>query len=343
MRTLVLLPTLLAFVHTAAAGQLMASHPPTRSQAHEVARVNGVPITSDRLDVALRGLIPMESFHRNVSVETVNQLRQKALDGLVDEELRYQDGVRRGLTPSDAEIEAGVARVVEGYKSRDDFEQARRRSGASMSEIRQEIRRAVVIKKAYEREIASRCQVGADEAARFYAENPDRFVMPEQLHVYAITIGVDPGSPVGQWTEARGRAEDVLRQIRGGASFEDMARKYSTDQKSREKGGDQGLVHRGSLTDAFEEASRDMKPGDVSGVVQTLYGYHIVKVASIRPPERKTLSDVSALIQKDLSTKRCAEMNSEWIARLRAGATIVLVGVKGGAGVRTSGTPGGRQ
>lgn len=297
---------------------------------------------SDRLDVALGRLIPLESFHRSVSAETVGRLREKALGGLIDEELRYQEGLRLGLTPSKAEVDAGLARVVAGYKSREAFEEARRRSGASMADLRQEIRRALVISKAYERTVASRCQVNTEEASRFYADNPERFVVPEQLHLYAITFGVDPGAPAQKWTEAKTRAEDTLRQVRSGAPFEEMARKYSTD-KTRERGGDMGLVHRGSLMDEFELAVRGLKPGEVTPVVQTLYGYHIVRVASIRPPEKKSFQEVAAGIQKDLTTKRCAEMDTARTALLRAAATIVVTDDKGGIASRTAEISGGRQ
>ncbi len=344
MRPSLALPVLLAFAHAAAAQQPVASHAtarPVRPPVREVARVNNVPLMSDRLDVALNALIPMESFHRNVSSAKVDELRKQALDSLVDEELRYQDGVRLHLTPSAAEINAGLARVIGGYRSRTEFDQARRRSGASMADITREIGRALVVKKAYERAVTSRCQVSVEETSSFFAEFPQRFVVPEQLHVYAITFGVDPGSSTKQWTEAKARAEDVLKELRGGAAFEQLARKYSTDP-SRERGGDMGLVHRGSLSDEFERATRDLKAGQMSGVVQTLYGFHIVRIESIRPPEQKTFAEVAAGIRKDLTARRCAEMEQAWTARLRAGATIVIDNAAGGPHARTSGAPGER-
>ncbi len=336
MKTLVLLSTLLACPQAASAGQLMASHTPTRSPAHEVARVNGVPLMSDRLDIALRALIPMESFHQSVSPAKIDQLRDRALNNLVDEELRYQDGVRSGFVPSEKDIDAGLARAIAGYKSREEFDRARRKAGAQISEIRAEIRRVLVIGKAYERQVGSRCQVGAEEAARFYAEFPRRFVVPEQLHLYAISIGVEPGAPSSQWIDARSKAEDLLRQIKDGASFEALAQKHSTDP-SKDQGGDMGFVHRGSLNEQFELATRDMKPGELTGVIQTLYGFHIIKLAAIRPPQQKILADVTAGIQKDLSTKRCSEMSGAWIARLRVAATIVFTDSKAGRKTNASG------
>ena len=345
MRSLLVTLAVVVCAQAASAQKPVASHgtaaasPPA---SHVVARVNDALITGDRLDAALRRLMPFESFHRNVGADTMERLRGKALDGLVDEELRYQDGVRLRLAPSAADVDAGFKAVVARYGSREAFEQARRASGASMEDLRREIRRTLVVQKAFDRAVTSRCQVSAEEAARYYADHRERFVVPEQLHVYAITFGVDPGSPASAWSDAKAKAEQVLGQIKNGAPFEEMARTHSTD-KTRESGGDMGFVHRGSLTDEFEQALRDLKPGGVSPVIQTLYGFHIVRIASIRPPEQKALPEVAAGIQKDLTDQRCAEAEAAWAARLRASATIVLTGAESGGGSRVAAVPGGRQ
>jgi parvulin-like peptidyl-prolyl isomerase len=331
VRPLAVLFAWLAFASASAAQQPVASHPTaasTHSPVREVGRVNGVPLSSDRLDAALNALIPMESFHRNVGADSVAALRQRALKTVIDEELQYQGGVRLGLTASDAEVDEGLARARRGSKSPEAFDQALRQSRVPMADVRREIRRALTITKAYDHEVTSRCQVGAAEAERFYADSRERFVVPEQLHVYAITIGVDPSGSSRQWADASARANDVLRQLRSGASFDELARTYSTDP-SRDKGGDMGLFHRGTLNDEFEKVARGMKPGDVSDVVQTLYGYHIIRVAEIRPPEQRSYADMGEEIKKDLTSKRCADTAGAWTARLRAGATIELADAAG--------------
>jgi len=315
---------------------------PSRPPAYEVARVNGVPLMSDRLTAAVNTLVPLESFHRNVKPEKMVELQRKALQTIVDEELQYEDGVRLGVTVTDAEVDDALARGKKQYATEQAFEDARRETDLSMSDLRREIRRALIIQKADVRQVTSQCEVDQAEAARFFAANPQRFVMPEQLHVYAMTIGVDPSAAPRVWTEAKARAADVRRQIKGGARFEDMARKYSTDP-SRDKGGDMGFFHRGTLNDAFEQATRDLKPGQVSDVVQTLYGYHVVRVSEIRPPQAKTFAEVGAQIQKDLTTKRCADMRDAWLARLRAQATVVMADTKSGVEVPAPGPPAQRR
>ena len=334
MKTLTLLFASLAVCLTASAaeqdvpspGRPMPSHTvagPVRAPAHEVARVNDVALMSSRLDAAVSSLIPSESFHRNVSAEKMATLRQRALETLVDDELKYQDGVRRMVRASDAEVETGLTQVAKQYGGRRTFENALRQSGGSMVDTRREIRRTITIKKVSDRTVAAKCEVSRDQTARFFRANPDRFVEPEQLHIYAITVGVDPSSNAQRWADAKSRAAEALRELQAGASFEDTALKYSTDP-SKTTGGDMGLVHRGSLSDTFEHVARDLPIGRSSDVIQSLYGYHIVRVSEVRPPQKRTLADVAAGLQKDLTAKRCTDLNDAWVSGLRAQANVVF-------------------
>ena len=324
MRTLALLVVVLAAAPAAARQGAAASHAttaPRREPPREVACVNGTRLMSDRLDAAVNALIPQESFHGRVSPETLAALRQQALDGLVDDELQYQDGLRRGVVVRSGDVEKALARAAARYPGRQAFLDALRRAGATLADARREIRRSFVIEKVRARAVLAKCGVTRPDALSYFTSNTDRFVVPEQLHVYAITISVDPGGSGQEWADARSRAEEVLRQVRSGAPFEEMARTYSTDP-SRTSGGDMGLVHRGSLTPEFEAATQDLEPGQVSGVVQTIYGYHIVRVSDILPPRQQTFEEAAADIQKDLGAKRCVEMSDAWLGRLRAAAAI---------------------
>jgi peptidyl-prolyl cis-trans isomerase C len=326
MRATTVLIIALGLGPAAAAPQPVASHARSvapRPAPRVVARVNGVPLMSDRLDASVNATIPLESFHRTVNAEKLREFRARALRQLIDEELQYQAGVRLGVAVADAEVATGVALARSRYRSPQAFEAALQRAGISLADVRREIRRALVIRKARDRFVTAQCQVDRDEARRFFTANPERFVVPEQLRIQAITIGVDPSSSAKQWQDARGRADDVLRRLQAGAPFQDLARAYSTDP-SRDRGGDMGFVHRGSLNDDFEKATRDLKAGQASGVVQSLFGYHIVRVAEVRPPVKKTFAEVGAALRTDLTKKRCDETAEAWLVRLRARAAIVV-------------------
>jgi hypothetical protein len=325
MKIAALLLLVLPLTEVASAAQRpMPSHhttTPATVAVREVARVNGVAVTSDRLAAALSTLVPQESFHRNVSAEKMAALRQQALATLIDEELAYQDGVRRGITASDADMRAAWTQTVARYGGARKFDEALRQAAISQSTVEHEIARRLIVEKNYGLAVLSHCSVTKDEALRFFTDNPDRFVEPEQVHVYAITVGVDPSSSAGRWAEAKVRAEEARKALDGGTTFADAARIYSTDP-SREKGGDMGFVHRGSMSGPFDAVVQKLAVGTPSDVIESLYGYHVVLVSEVRPPQRKTFDQVSATLVKDLSSTRCAERKDAWLAGLRASASI---------------------
>jgi len=309
-----------------AAQRAFPSHPigdGAASRVHEVARVNGVALTSVRLDAALNALLPFESFHSSVSQAKLQEVRAKALDQIVNEELQYQEGVRDAIRIPDARVRQEVATLQAKYGTRDALAAALARSGATMDDLTREVRRRLTLNEAFERAVTAKCQVTRAEASDFFNANPERFVVPEELHLYAITIGVEPAATAARWAEAKTRAEDVRRQLLGGAPFGELARRYSTDA-TRASGGDMGLLHRGSLTDEFERAVRSLPLSRPSEVVQSLYGYHVVEITEIRPSHRMRFADVAADVQRDLTAKRCESMKQAWLADLRAHATVVV-------------------
>jgi len=316
---------LLVSLILSAAGSSAIENAPARLPTRPVAYVNGTPIMSDRLDLAVNTLLPQETFHRGVSPDKITELRRKALERLVDEELVYQEAERRGIPVSVAEVDAALADLGARYESPRSFTAARLRAGITARRLRRDLRRAVMIRKVQQDAVGSRCGVDRMETASFFKANRARFVVPEELHIQAITIGVDPSSRPSEWKAAQARAEQVRRRLIEGAPFDVMARQYSTDP-SRQSGGDMGFFHRGSLADEFEAATRGLQIGEVSAVVRTIYGYHLVRVTEVRPSRQKTFEEVGAELQKTLTAKRCTEMSEAWLGELRAGAEVVTPG-----------------
>ena len=320
MRITLTLTFAAALAATTSAQRAVPSH---QTGPAEVVRVNGTPLLSDRLDAAMRAVLPQESFHRNVSASRMTELRAQALDTIVNEELEYQAGVGLGIRPSAADVDAAVNTVRKTFPSPQAFDAALRKAGATMAGARRELARSLTIDRAVSRQVTSRCSVTPADARHYFDQNHDRFVIPEQLHVYAITIGVDPSAGSKEWADAKATAQDVLKQIRAGAAFDALARKYSTDS-SRTSAGDMGFIHRGSLSDQFEAATKHLPVGQASDVVQTIYGFHIIRVAEIRPARAKTFDEVERTLAADLTATRCADMKAGWIADLRRTAKIVV-------------------
>lgn len=125
-------------------------------------------------------------------------------------------------------------------------------------------------------------QTTEEEAKKFYDENASKFEGNEQRHASHILIGVSATASPEAKAEAKKKAEQVLAEVKKNpAKFAELAKKYSQDPGSAEKGGDLGTFGRGSMVKPFEDAVFAMKPGDISGLVQSDFGYHIIKLNEI--------------------------------------------------------------
>jgi len=148
----------------------------------------------------------------------------------------------------------------------------------------------------------------------FYAGNPEKFATEETIRARHILFKVGPDAGEDEKKEARKKAEDVLEKARGGEDFAELAKAYSQGP-SGPKGGDLGSFGRGKMVPPFEEAAFSLKPGEISGIVETRFGYHIIKVE-----ERTDAVTVSRANAADQITEflKAQKVNEAVFARLEA-------------------------
>jgi peptidyl-prolyl cis-trans isomerase D len=137
--------------------------------------------------------------------------------------------------------------------------------------------------------VTQRINLSDDQLRRFYDQNKDQYRIPERVHVRHILLKTTD-KPPAQVTALETKAGDLLKQIKAGANFADLAQKNSEDPGSAVKGGDLGWIVRDQTVKAFENAAFSLKPGELSGVIKTEYGFHIIQVlerqdARVRPFE----------------------------------------------------------
>ncbi|HEY7188925.1 MAG TPA: peptidyl-prolyl cis-trans isomerase [Vicinamibacterales bacterium] len=139
--------------------------------------------------------------------------------------------------------------------------------------------------------------VPPNQVQQFYNDNIQQYQTPEQVrasHILFETAGKDDA-------EVKKRAEDVLKQAKGGADFAELAKKYSEDKGSKVNGGDLDYFGRGRMVKEFEDAAFSMMPGQISDLVKSQFGYHIIKVVDKKAPATRTLDEVRPQIQQQLA------------------------------------------
>ena len=152
--------------------------------------------------------------------------------------------------------------------------------------------------------MAANEQVSEKDIQKYYESNLDSFRVPEQRKVRHILISVPQKADAKTDTQAKQKAEKVLAELKQGASFAKLAEKYSDDPGSAKKGGELGFIDRGMMVKPFDEAVFSLKKGQISGLVKTRFGYHIIQVEDIRGGDVKPLDKVRAQVVKAIQHDR---------------------------------------
>jgi peptidyl-prolyl cis-trans isomerase D len=156
-------------------------------------------------------------------------------------------------------------------------------------------------------------QVTFDDAEMetFYRRNLDRFEIPEQAHAAHILVRVLDGADEAVRKQKRVQAEKLLAEAKGGKDFATLAREFSDDKASAVNGGDLGSFGRGAMVAPFEQAVFSLKPGEISGLVETQFGYHIIKLISHNEAKVRSLSEVSEEIKRGLRVEKAHQLAME--------------------------------
>jgi peptidyl-prolyl cis-trans isomerase C len=201
-------------------------------------------------------------------------------------------------------------------------------SGQSFEQWKQQMQfeKRLAYQKLFESKFNSEVNVTEEDARQYYMENPQQFEIPEQVrasHILIKPVTSDPNvKPAVVEAAAKTKAEELLKQIKDGADFAELA-KANSSCPSSVRGGDLGFFSRGRMVPAFEEAAFALKVGQVSDVVETNFGFHIIKVTDRKDASTKTFEEVKDNLIAMLTGQRQAKLAEQYIESLKAEANIV--------------------
>jgi len=244
-----------------------------------VAKVNGVGITQAEFDRNWDAFLKQKgmSAGQTDKAEELKNMKKMVLDGLIDQELLWQEAKDKKMLADEKRVSEEIAKIEKNYPSKEEFMKVVKDNGLTEEGLKQFLTRQLSIQTVVEKDIASTITVSDKEAHDFYASNPDKFKMPEQVHARHILVKVDPQADQATKDAAKKKIEGVQKEVKGGADFGELA-KNNSDCPSKQNGGDLGSFSRGQMVKPFEDVAFAMKPGSISDVVETQFGYHIIKV-----------------------------------------------------------------
>ena len=294
--------------------------------------VNGIVITESQVDAEVtqelgRMRIPPQMPPQFLE-RYKEQLRRQALEKLIGRVL-VDERIKAGVVVTEEEVLSYLEAMAASQRPPLTLEDIKRRiasAGQDFEQVKENIRRAMGYQRLMEAQWAGKINVTEADAKKYYDENPRRFGTPEQVRVSHIQIKPDMSDPNvdpnGAKAKARAKAEELLKQIRGGAYFATLARAHSACS-SAAHGGDLGFKPRRTWVMPFEKAAFALKVGQVSDVVETQHGYHIIKVTDRKEPSVMTFEQAKDGIISELMQKRRERIAQQYVDSLRARAKIV--------------------
>ncbi len=247
-------------------------------------------------------------------------VHKQAVSNMVDRELLRQAVEKEKIAVDQAEVDARVADIAERLGSREALSQRLEMIGMSEDDFVHEMETSLKIEKLLA-EHSDVKPVTEDEARKYYEENIDRFKQPERIRASHILIQVKPEDTEAQKKAKREEAERLLAEIKNGADFAELAAQYS-DCPSKQRGGDLGYFERGRMVKPFEDAAFALKVGEVSGIVETQFGYHIIKVTDREEARTVPFEETKEGLINYLEGQQKQQAMQTYVEQLRQAATI---------------------
>lgn len=282
-----------------------------------VATVNGNNITIEDFKVTLAlNKIDLESKYGSTVWETEvedgvkfkDTFKNRVLKGMIDVEAVCEEAKKDGLTPSEEEIDKAFDELNKNLYANENYKKILEDLKISDTCIKSQVEKTLTIQK-YTENFDKNLKISDEEMKKYYEEHKVDYYKDEvkASHILISTVD-DNGKELSEAKkkEAKKKAEEVLKKAKSGEEFSELAKEYSDDPGSAANGGDLGYFTKGQMVQPFEEAAFSLKSGEISGLVESEYGYHIIKVYD-KIDKQLTFDEVKDEIKKTLTDDKYME------------------------------------
>ena len=286
--------------------------------------VNGTTITQEALAFETQRMIEQMARQRQGQVPdeaSMPQVREDVLNRMIEEELLYQDSQSKDIKVPEARVTEELASIKQRFPSEKEYQDALAGIEMSEADLTRKITRGMAIEQLIKEHVIQETAVSDAESRAFYDQNASMFEKPEQIQARHILIKMEGDVTEAQKAEALKKIEMIRKKALEGEDFAALASEYS-EGPSSVKGGDLGHFSRGQMVKPFEDAAFALKTGEISEVVETQFGYHIIEVTDQQPASVVSYETVQAQIVERLKQEKSRREIQQYIETLRSQADI---------------------
>jgi len=289
----------------------------TKTVSRIAAVVNSEIITTRQLDLEVAERVKSG----NIPASKMSDLRPQVLSELIEKTLLVQRADELGIKVDEDEIEAAIDEVLkQNQLTREQLIEALQSEGMAFEKYRENLRQQILRYKLVGREVQARVEVTNREIRDYFRQNIEKYREEPFLRLSRITFPIPAKATTVQIEAIRSKAEAALSRLMQGEEFYPVLLSLTADQSA--EGGDMGTFAEGELTSAFERAVRGLKEGEISSVVETPAGFHILQVTEISAGKVRQFDSVKEEIRRILREQKTEERFKEWTQNLRKEAYI---------------------
>ncbi len=293
-----------------------------------LARVDGIDIKQNEVDVYMNFIESQSTDGESTkSEEELKTLEVNIIDSLIVIKLLGKYAEENNITVSSQEVDDQLKMIIDSYTSEKDFEENLKNMGIDRNFLESELRSQILRRKIYN-EVTTDIIITDQQAKQYYDDNRETlYLVPTRVkasHILAVFPWIKDGSEKsGEGrNEALKKIETVEDELKNGGDFEELAKKYSDDELTAENGGDLGYISKGQTVGEFEEALFSLDVGEVSGIIETEYGFHIIKVTDRQEEHYQDFEEVKEDIKKYLLDSHKLKEYNDFIFSLIKDANI---------------------
>ncbi|MFC1863161.1 peptidylprolyl isomerase [Thermodesulfobacteriota bacterium] len=287
-----------------------------------VATVNGAILTETDLSREIEGVRQQAARRGEVLDESrITKIKYDILESLIDQELLYQESKKKGIKVNEGLIKKEWDKITGQFPNETELNKALKGMNLTEPIIKKQIERGLSINQLISEQVAYKVKISADDAKEYYDKNPQAFREPEEVKASHILIKVEPNTDQAQKDAALEKIKDLQNKLKDGEDFASLAKEFS-EGPSKTNGGDLGSFKRGQMVKPFEDAAFTMEPGEISDVVETRFGYHLIKVVEKKPEILINFEEVKVRLENFLRQGKTQEELKIYLAELGKGAKI---------------------
>ena len=300
-----------------------------------VARVNGSDISAKHIKFQFTQVL--KKSQAPFTAAQKEKIVRKVIDKEVVRELMYQEGQKLNLVADPKFVESELQELKAAYKNENDFKKALLERDITEDDLKKSIQVDSQAQTILKQQVKGMIGIDDNLVEKYYKDNRENFRRPTAYRASHVLIM--PFSPEliknskiedlqNNKKELRDRARkkilEIQEQLKDGIDIGELAKKFSHDESTSQNGGDLGFFYAEAVEKSFTDAVAKLKVGEISDIVETTFGFHLIKLTETKPGEYASFSDMKKAIQEHLFMEGARDRVSDYIASLRKKAEIEI-------------------